>query len=75
LGGWLSHKPPGDLAGAFLRVGARTDSEHAAAPLWGIEEHVEKAFAAAKASPMIERGTVDFDFPSVEDAVQHYPAD
>jgi hypothetical protein len=32
------------------------------------EEHVEEAFGAAGASPTIERETVDFDFPSVEDA-------
>jgi SAM-dependent methyltransferase len=44
-------------------------------PLWGVEEHVEEAFAAADASPTIERETVDFDFPSVADAVQRYADD
>jgi SAM-dependent methyltransferase len=44
-------------------------------PLWGVEEHVEEAFAAAGVSAMIERETVDFDFPSVEDAVQRYAKD
>ncbi len=44
-------------------------------PLWGVEEHVEEVFAAAGASATIEREVVDFDFPSVEDAVQRYAAD
>jgi hypothetical protein len=43
--------------------------------LWGVEEHVEEAFVAVGASAAIERETVDFDFPSVEDAVQRYAAD
>lgn len=38
-------------------------------------EHVEEVFAAAGVSATIERETVDFDFPSVEDAVQCYTAD
>lgn len=44
-------------------------------PLWGVEEHAQEAFAAAGASATIERETVDFDFPSVEDAVQRYAED
>jgi SAM-dependent methyltransferase len=44
-------------------------------PLWGVEGHVEEVFAAAGASTTIERETVDFDFPSVEDAVQRYATD
>jgi len=44
-------------------------------PLWGVEEHAEEAFAVAEASPTIERETVEFDFPSVEDAVQRYAED
>jgi SAM-dependent methyltransferase len=51
-------------------------------PLWGVEEHVREAFAAAAAaaaaadaSTAIERETVDFDFPSIEDAVQRYAED
>jgi hypothetical protein len=37
--------------------------------LWGVEEHVEAVFAAVGASATIERETVDFDFPSIDDAV------
>jgi SAM-dependent methyltransferase len=44
-------------------------------PLWGIEEHVREAFAAADVSPTIEREAVDFEFPSVADAVQRYADD
>jgi SAM-dependent methyltransferase len=44
-------------------------------PLWGVEEHVEDAFAAAGTWATIEHETVDFDFPSVEDAVQRYATD
>lgn len=44
-------------------------------PLWGVKEHAEEAFAAAGASTTIERETVDFDFPSVETAVQRYASD
>jgi SAM-dependent methyltransferase len=44
-------------------------------PLWGVEAHVEEAFGAAGMSPTIAHETVDFDFPSVEDAVQHYADD
>ena len=43
--------------------------------MWGVEEHIEEVFVAANASAMIERETVDFDFPSVEDAVQRYAED
>src|SRR5271156_481874 len=44
-------------------------------PLWGVEEHVREVFAAADVSPTIERETVDFEFPSAEDAVQRYAED
>ncbi len=44
-------------------------------PMWGVEEHIEEVFVAANASATIERETVDFDFPSVEDAVQRYAED
>ncbi len=44
-------------------------------PLWGVEEHVEETFAAAGATPTIERESVDFDFASVEDAVRRYADD
>jgi SAM-dependent methyltransferase len=44
-------------------------------PLWGVEEHVEEVFAATEVRPTIERQTVDFDFPSVEEAVRRYAED
>jgi SAM-dependent methyltransferase len=44
-------------------------------PLWGVEEHIEEVFGAVGASVTVERETVDFDFPSVEDAVQRYAMD
>lgn len=44
-------------------------------PLWGVEEHVAEVFGAAGVSPSLTRETVDFDFPSVEDAVQCYAED
>lgn len=44
-------------------------------PLWGVEEHVQEVFAAAGVSATIEHETVDFDFPSVEDAVERYATD
>jgi SAM-dependent methyltransferase len=44
-------------------------------PLWGVEEHVRETFAAVDVSATIERETVDFDFPSNEDAVQRYAED
>jgi SAM-dependent methyltransferase len=44
-------------------------------PLWGVEEHIEEVFAAVGAAVAIERETVDFEFPSVEDAVQRYAED
>lgn len=44
-------------------------------PLWGVEEHIEEVFVAADASVAIERETVDFEFTSVEDAVQRYAED
>lgn len=44
-------------------------------PMWGVEEHVMEMFGAAGVTPTITRETVDFDFDSVEDAVQHYADD
>jgi SAM-dependent methyltransferase len=44
-------------------------------PLWGVEDHIEETFAAAGASATIERESVDFNFPSVEEAVQRYATD
>lgn len=44
-------------------------------PLWGVEGHVAEVFGAAGVSAALERETVDFDFPSVQDAVQRYAED
>jgi SAM-dependent methyltransferase len=44
-------------------------------PLWGVEAHVAEVFGAAGVSPSVTRETVDFDFASVEDAVQQYAED
>jgi SAM-dependent methyltransferase len=44
-------------------------------PLWGVGAHVEEVFDAAGATATIARETVDFEFQSVEDAVQHYADD
>jgi SAM-dependent methyltransferase len=41
-------------------------------PQWGIETHIEEAFAAAGATPVIAHESVQFVFPSVEDAVKRY---
>jgi SAM-dependent methyltransferase len=43
--------------------------------LWGVETHVVEVFGAAGVSTSITRETVDFDFSSVEDAVQQYAED
>jgi SAM-dependent methyltransferase len=44
-------------------------------PLWGVQTHVSDVFGAAGVSPSIVRETVEFDFESVESAVQHYAQD
>jgi SAM-dependent methyltransferase len=44
-------------------------------PLWGVEEHAEEVFADAGVVATIKRETIDFDFSSVEDAVQRYTTD
>jgi len=44
-------------------------------PLWGFEAHVADMFSAAGVSPAIAREIVEFDFPSVEDAVSRYAED
>jgi SAM-dependent methyltransferase len=44
-------------------------------PLWGVDEHIREVFGAAGATPSIERGTVDFEFASVDEAVHHYADD
>jgi SAM-dependent methyltransferase len=42
---------------------------------WGEPDHVEETFAKAGAKVAIERAGVDFDFPSVEQAVARYTSD
>jgi hypothetical protein len=44
------------------------------APL-GVDAHIAEIFGAAGVTPSIARETVDFDFPSVENAVHHYADD
>jgi SAM-dependent methyltransferase len=44
-------------------------------PLWGVEAHVEEVFSAAGVRPSIARESVEFEFASVEDTVQHYARD
>jgi SAM-dependent methyltransferase len=44
-------------------------------PLWGVQTHVEEMFGAAGVRPSLARETVEFDFASVQDAVQHYADD
>jgi SAM-dependent methyltransferase len=44
-------------------------------PLWGMRSHVAEVFGAAGVTPSIDRGTVEFEFPSVAVAVQHYAED
>jgi len=44
-------------------------------PLWGVEEHIGQVFASAGVTAVTARETVDFDFPSVDDAVQRYADD
>lgn len=41
-------------------------------PLWGVESHVKDVFAAAGATPDIAHETVEFLFPSEQDAVDDY---
>jgi SAM-dependent methyltransferase len=58
-----------DLTGSMLPApppGAQRPS------LWGSEEHVIEMFSRAGTPPSIERATVEFGFPSVEDTVKHY---
>jgi SAM-dependent methyltransferase len=42
--------------------------------LWGVEAHINDVFHAVGAEPSIDRHTVDFNFDSVDDAVQYYAA-
>jgi SAM-dependent methyltransferase len=42
--------------------------------LWGVEAHVREAFGAVDADLSIGREIVEFDFASVDDAVQRYAA-
>jgi SAM-dependent methyltransferase len=43
--------------------------------LWGEEAHVVEMFGTAGVSASLTRETVDFDFTSIEDAVQRYAED
>lgn len=43
-----------------------------APPLWGVEAHIDEVFRAVEVEPATERAYVDFDFASVDDAVQRY---
>jgi SAM-dependent methyltransferase len=60
------------LSGAFMpppAPGVQAPSS------WGVEAHVTEVFGAAGVSADVARETVEFDFPSVEEAVQHYADD
>ncbi len=41
-------------------------------PLWGIAAHINEVFGAVGAEPSIQRETVEFNFESVDDAVEQY---
>jgi len=41
-------------------------------PRWGVESHINDVFGAVGVTPSIERQIVDFDFESVDDAVEQY---
>lgn len=42
--------------------------------LWGVEAHVRDVFGAVDVAPSISREIVEFDFASVDDAVERYAA-
>jgi SAM-dependent methyltransferase len=44
-------------------------------PLWGVDAHVAEVFGAAGVTPSIDREAVDFEFSSIENAVNHYAED
>ena len=57
------------LTGSFMPPppqGAQTP------PLWGVEAHITDVFGAVDIAPSIEHEAVDFDFESVDDAVEQY---
>jgi ubiquinone/menaquinone biosynthesis C-methylase UbiE len=41
-------------------------------PLWGVQTHINDVFRAVGAEPTIEHESVEFNFDSVDDAVQQY---
>ena len=41
-------------------------------PLWGVQTHINDVFHAVGTEPTIEHETVEFNFDSVDDAVQQY---
>jgi hypothetical protein len=43
-----------------------------APPLWGVAAHIDDVFHAVDVEPSIESAFVDFEFASVDDAVQQY---
>jgi hypothetical protein len=44
-------------------------------PLWGLEAHIDDVFRAAGTVPSLVRESVEFEFPSVADAVRAYADD
>jgi hypothetical protein len=42
--------------------------------LWGVKAHVDEVFRAVGAEPSVEVSSVDFNFDSVDDAVEQYAA-
>jgi ubiquinone/menaquinone biosynthesis C-methylase UbiE len=57
-----------DLSGAYVPVRPGGDAPQQ----WGVEAHASQLFAAAGAEPVITRERIDFQFPSVEAAVDIY---
>jgi hypothetical protein len=43
-----------------------------APPLWGVQAHIDAVFDAVEVEPSTTRAFVDFNFASVDDAVQQY---
>ena len=69
---WVNDGFPGELfklAGAFLPPPPPGVEPP---PLWGLESHVQDVFGAVQVTPVVERESVEFAFPSVEAAVQDY---
>ena len=56
------------LSGAFLPPPPGVQPP----PLWGVETHIADVFGSAGVAPGIERESIDFEFPSTDEAVQRY---